>query len=296
MTNTTIRQAKAEDFETIAKLIAEQNKNPATHCIQSDTGDTYQSIQNEMLRLAAEAGICCMAAFQNGELAGTLGCELDQELGRGWTRGPFIISKTNAWEETASALLEGLQNTLPSSIHWLDSFLNIANERGNTFYLAHGFQQLRLVHVYVAKAYENPLGSSSACEAMHPLQAQDFVKLHDRIFTGTYATGQRILDKLDEDHQVFVYLQGDEILGYVYAAIDEETGDGSVEFIGTREDARGKGIGRQLLLTALEWLFDGKKVQQAILVVNDNLTNARSLYESVGFRLKYTGVHTRKEW
>ncbi len=296
MDNITIKQAKAEYFETISKLIAEQNKSPEIHCIQSDTGADSQSIQNEMVRLAAEDGICFMTAFQNGDLIGSLGCELDQELGRGWTRGPFIISKTDEWEGVASALLEGLQNTLPSTIHWLDSFLNIANERGNKFYLAHGFQQLRLVHVYAARAYEVPLGNLSACGSLDARQGPKFITLHDSIFAQTYATGQRILDKLDDDHRVFVHTRGEELLGYLYAAVEEETGDGSVEFIGVREDARGKGVGRELLQTALHWLFDVKKVSQAALVVNDNLTNARSLYESVGFRLKYTGVHTRKEW
>jgi GNAT superfamily N-acetyltransferase len=296
MNSINLRQAKAEDFEAISKLIAAQNKKPGTHCIQSDTGNNFQSIQNEIVRLASDAGMCFMMAFQNGELMGTLGCELDQELGRGWTRGPFVISKTNEWEETASALLQGLQNALPSTIHCLDSFLNIANERGNKFYLAHGFKQLRLVHVYVAQAFENPLENLSTCGSIDPLQTQNFVTLHERIFTQTYATGQRILDKLDDDHRVFVYTQGDEFLGYLFAAIEEVTGDGSVEFLGVREDARGKGIGRQLLQTALLWLFEVKKVHQALLVVNDNLANARALYESVGFRLKYTGIQTRKEW
>jgi GNAT superfamily N-acetyltransferase len=296
MNNITVKQAKAEDFETISKLIADQNKNPDTHCVQSDTGDDYQSIQNELFRLASDDGICFMTAHQNGELVGALGCELDQELGRGWTRGPFVTSKTVEWEDTASALLQGLQNTLPPAIHWLDSFLNIANEQGNKFYTAHGFQQLRLAHVYTADAFENPLGNLRACESMNSLQAQSFITLHERIFTQTYATGQRILDKLDDDHQVFIYTEVDELLGYLYATIEEDTGDGSVEFIGVRDDARGKGIGRQLLQTALQWIFEAKKAHQAILVVNDNLTNARSLYESVGFRLKYTGVHARKEW
>ncbi|MBN1427445.1 MAG: GNAT family N-acetyltransferase [Anaerolineae bacterium] len=296
MNDITIKQANAEDFETISKLIADQNKNPDTHCIQSDTGNSYQSIHNEMVRLDSDAGICFVMAFQNGEMIGTMGCELDQDLGRGWTRGPFITSTTDEWENVASALLQGLQNILPSTIHQLDSFLNIANERGNTFYCGHGFQQLRLVHVYVATTFENLLENLHACQSIDPSQAQNFVALHESIFTQTYATGQRILDKLGDDHQVFVYTQGDEILGYVYAAIEEDTGDGSVEFIGVREEVRGKGIGRQLLHTALQWLFEGKKVHQAILVVNDNLTNARSLYESVGFRLKYTGINTRKEW
>jgi ribosomal protein S18 acetylase RimI-like enzyme len=120
--------------------------------------------------------------------------------------------------------------------------------------------------------------------------------LHDLVFPRTWATGQRIWDKLDDDHRVFVYPHGDELQGYVYAVIEEDTGNGSVELIGVQERARGKGIGRQLLQAALHWLFEVKKVPQTLLVVNDNLTNARGLYESVGFRLKYTGVHTRKEW
>ena len=135
----------------------------------------------------------------------------------------------------------------------------------------------------------------SACDSLDPLHAQQFVALHDSVFPRTYATGQRILDKLDDAHRVFVHAEGDEVQGYAYAAIEEESGDGSVEFIGVREDARGKGLGRKLLQTALHWLFEVKQVPQATLVVNDDLTNARALYESVGFRLKYTGVHTRRE-
>ena len=296
MNNIAVKSANKEDFKIISKLIADQNKNPETHCIQSDTGDDYQSIQNEMDRLDLTSGIRFVIAFQNSRLIGTLGCELDEELGRGWLRGPFVIANTDEWENVAAALFQGLQNTLPATIHWLDSFLNIANERGNHFYLTNGFKQLRLVHVYVAGTPENLPGLSDPCEALNSNQTDKFVTLHESIFPRTYATGQRILDKLGDHHQVFVYTRADEILGYLYAAIDEESGGGSIEFLGVREDARGKGIGRQLLQTALHWLFEINKVPQVTLVVNDNLTNARSLYESVGFRLKYTGVHTRKEW
>jgi len=58
LNNITIKQAGTEDFETISKLIADQNKNPGTHCIQSDTGNDYQSIQNEIVRLVSDVGFC----------------------------------------------------------------------------------------------------------------------------------------------------------------------------------------------------------------------------------------------
>jgi ribosomal protein S18 acetylase RimI-like enzyme len=295
VSNIAVKSANKEDFEIISKLVADQNKNPETHCIQSDTGDDYQSILNEMDRLDLNSGIRFVIALQNSRLIGTLGCELDEELGRGWLRGPFVIATTDDWENVAASLFQGLQNTLPATIHWLDSFLNIANERGNNFYLTNGFKQLRLVHVYVARTPENLLGPSDPCDALNSSQTHKFITLHESIFPRTYATGQRILDKLGDHHQVFVYTRADEILGYLYAAIDEDSGGGSIEFLGVREDARGNGIGRQLLQTALHWLFEINQVPQVTLVVNDNLTNARSLYESVGFRLKYTDVHTRKE-
>jgi GNAT superfamily N-acetyltransferase len=294
--NIFIRQARREDFEIIARLIADQNKNPETHCIQSDTGEEYQGIHREMTHLDLSSAICFVVAFQDAQLIGVLGSELDEELGRGWVRGPFIVTETDDWDAIASALLQRLLALLPPTVHWLDSFLNIVNERGNEFYLNHGFRQLRLVHVYVAATPEKPLVLPSPCETLKPQQAQDFLTLHQAIFPQTYATGQRILDKLGNNHQVFVYIKEGELLGYLYATIEEGSGDGLVDFVGVRTDARGQGIGRQLLETALQWFFEVKKVPQATLVVNDNLTNARSLYERVGFSLKYTGVQARKEW
>lgn len=296
MNNSFIKQAHREDFEVISRLIAEQNKNPETHCIHSDTGEEVQGIQREMTHLDMDSEICFVVAFQDNQLIGALGSELDEELGRGWIRGPFIVAETGDWDTIASALFQGLLTKLPPAIHWLDSFLNIANERGNDFYLKQSFRQLGLVHVYVTSPPEKRLVLPNPGETLQPQQAQQFMTLHQTIFPQTYATGQRILDKLGDNHQVFVYNRGGEIVGYLYASIEEGSGDGMVEFVGVRAEERGQGIGRELLQTALQWFFEVKQVAQATLVVDDNLTNARSLYKRVGFRFKYTGVHARKEW
>lgn len=289
-----IRKAQKADFEAISTLIAAQNLTPETHCIHSETGEDAQSMSNEMTRLDTEGGICFVMSSAEGQVTGAMGCELDVELGRGWLRGPFIVETQGDWNEAAASLYEGLVNLLPASIRQFDTFLDVENRRGNDFYLSNDFEQLRLVHVYLSDRLEGVVQEADLCERLHPRQAQAFIDLHDATFPGTYATGQRILDKLDDQHQVFVNGQGSESLGYLYAVIDEDTGDGSIEFVGVREETRGKGIGRKLLQTALHWLFKVKQVKQVMLVVNDNLANARSLYESVGFRLKYTGVHNRK--
>jgi ribosomal protein S18 acetylase RimI-like enzyme len=63
-----------------------------------------------------------------------------------------------------------------------------------------------------------------------------------------------------------------------------------VEFLGVSEGARRQGVGKRLLATAVFWLFHKQQVPQISLNVHGDNANARSLYESAGFRLAYTGV------
>lgn len=290
-----LRQAQKEDFETISKLIISQNKNPERHCIQSDISPKVEDIYQEMLRLDSTSEICFVLSHQEDQIIGALGSEFDEESGRGWLRGPFVLPNTDDWDGVASALMAELLAQIPSTIYRFDSFLNIANEQGNRFYLNQGFQHIRQVHVYEATAPKTSLDVPSPCETLKPEQEPSLISLHDTLFPQTYITGQQMVAKVDEANQVFVYANKDDVLGYVYAMIEEESPEGEVDFIGVRADAREQGIGRQLLLTALQWFFEVKKISQVFLTVNDELTNARSLYESVGFVLKYTGVNTRKD-
>lgn len=84
------------------------------------------------------------------------------------------------------------------------------------------------------------------------------------------------------------------MLGYIYAVVDDADENlGYIEYVGVAEQARGQGIGGKLLRTALIWLFSEKDVREVGLNVDDTNTNARGLYEKVGFRLKYSGVNLR---
>ncbi|MBE7386208.1 MAG: GNAT family N-acetyltransferase [Leptolyngbya sp. SIO1E4] len=296
MSDIIIKKAQKDDFEMIARLISEQNKDPRTHCIQSDTGKGYEEISQEMACLELDTEICFTIAVEGDRCLGVFGCELDEESGRGWLRGPFALVDAQNWNKVVTDLYQKLLATLPPTIHQLDGFLNIANERGNRFYLNQGFRQHQLVHVYVANKPEIPLILSPNCERLQARQAPGFIALHDSIFPETYASGRRLVTDIDDDHQVFVYAKGDEVLGYLYGEIETGSEEGLVEFIGVREDVRGQGIGFQLLQTALHWFFIEKTMAEVGLNVNDELANARSLYEKSGFRLSFTGINTRKEW
>jgi ribosomal protein S18 acetylase RimI-like enzyme len=283
------RRALREDFPGIADLIADQNRTAETQCTHS--GEGRDSILQVMYKWEEASEICFAIALRDGSLEGAFGCEFDESLGRGWLWGPFAL--TEDWAEVASALLDRLLEILPPAIGRLDGFLHVANERGCDFYLSRGFEQLKRHHVYVAARPEEPLRAGKACYMLEPGQKESFCELHDILFPDTYETGESIVAKLDYDHTVFVHAEGDDVVGYIYAVIEDGTGEGYVEFLGVGADARGRGVGKGLLLTALKWLFEEKGVSEVGLTVSDEDTTARALYKGTGFGLKHTGVNFR---
>jgi GNAT superfamily N-acetyltransferase len=77
-------------------------------------------------------------------------------------------------------------------------------------------------------------------------------------------------------------------------SVDESLSMGEIQFLGVREEHRRQGVGRRLLLAAIDWLLDQAGVSWICLNVGEELVHARSLYESVGFGLRFTGVGLQK--
>ncbi|MCC7429960.1 GNAT family N-acetyltransferase [bacterium] len=285
-----LRQAEKKDLKKVAELVVRHCKDEKTQCVQSCADQSAENLEKEFSELYDE--LIFILAFEGKKLVGVLCCEFALKNGRGWTKGPF--AETKNFDKTATELLAKLLELLPQKIRTLNSFLNIRNEQGNNFYFSKGFEKTGLSHVYVVLPPKEIIVFSKLCPSLEKQNENDFVKLHDSIFPQTHFSGEDILTQLDEDHKVFLYLEKNELLGYIFATTEKINQEGFIEFIGTKENFRGKGIGKELLLNALKWIFEVKKMPQTSLGVNDKLANARSLYEKVGFRLKFTGLHTRK--
>jgi ribosomal protein S18 acetylase RimI-like enzyme len=281
-----IRQAARAEFAAIASLMARFNEHPATQCIHSGEGAESICKQMEIWDDAGEFRL--VGAWQAGQLVGAFGCEFDEALGRGWLWGPFAGD-----EETADLLFTHLLKSLPPTINQLHSYLHIENEAGDAFYRRHGFAHPKVAHVYIALPPAELVMPPELLPECKQAQVASFARLHDAIFPHTFDSGKDILAKLDETHKLFVYADGNEVLGFVYAKADESSEEGYVEFLGVSERVRRQGVGRKLLATAVFWLFHDQQVPQIGLNVHDDNANARSLYESAGFRLAFTGVGLR---
>jgi GNAT superfamily N-acetyltransferase len=290
----TIREVIPTDYLSIAAMIVDQNRNPETHCIQSASTDDPVAVAEEIKDLYAKNELRFVVADIYGEIIGLMGCEFDEGVGRGWTRGPFLTR--GLWESLPASLFQRLLAALPAGIRRLDSFLNEKHKQGNCFYLENGFKHKTLVHVYQADAANWLDVSLEFCPEIDETHALDFITLHDAMFPNTFINGRGILDQIDDDHKIFIYTNGADLGGYIYLSVDKFGGEGYIEFIAVQPELRGKGIGYVLLQCALNWCFSKRELGQVGLTVSEELTNAQSLYAKVGFRLLYTGVNNCLEW
>ncbi len=294
MSDINVREARPADYSTIAAIIAEKNLRPESHCIQSSSTNDTSAIEEEIVELYAKEELLFIIGEIDGQMAGLMGCEFDESVGRGWTRGPFLTQ--DSWNRLPGLMLEALLAALPPGIRRLDSFLNEKNVQGQRFYLQHGFRKAGLAHVYQAEAVGQAGMRQGVCREMQPGLEPAFIALHDSVFPVTFIDGRGILGQLDEDHKLYLSANDSHVDGYIFITVDKFAGEGYIEFLAVQPELRNRGIGKALLLCALDWCFRTRGLSRVRLTVHDELVNAQAVYTSVGFEHLYTGVNNRREW
>jgi len=210
--------ATPEDYPAMAELIEKLNQYPHTQCLHSGTGESVESMTNEILKWHQSGEIIFIKALAGDRLVGVIGCEFESDGQRGWLRGPFSVSMSAS---VYTCMYDQLLKALPSRISRLDSFLNLENALGQDFYEQQGYEHKGQSHVYVAAQGDRVRGSMSddrlECVKLNPSAQSGFATLHDTIFPHTYYNSEQIIDQLDDCHRVWVCVSESDVKGYIYA-------------------------------------------------------------------------------
>jgi len=293
VSETAFRLAQRSDIQRLVRWLVRLCEDPKRHCMHSWSGEGAADLGGLFLKYFDDGELVYLLAFQGEALVGAMGCEIDEELHRGWLHGPHV--GLGDWESMAESLFARVLEALPPSITTLDAYPNTANTQAVSFYRRRGFSEVGGVsHVYGLAAAGWTASQRALCDRLQECHEPSFLQLYCALFPNAYYSGQRILDMIGPSYRVFAIAEGADVLGFAAGSADEGSRSGEVQFVGVREDRRGNGLGRRLLCAVVDWLFDEAAVSEVTLNVRHDVPHAQNLYESVGFTCRYSGIGLRK--
>jgi ribosomal protein S18 acetylase RimI-like enzyme len=223
-------------------------------------------------------------------ITGTMITEWDDDLGRAWIVGPWVVGDGAEWMAAAVALLDAVLAELPPAVTRYEMSGDIANRRLADLAASRGWTATEPNHVLIADAsvvaaWPGGDGQTAALRAAAPDDIGAIAAWHDAEFPDTYASATQLVDgQLDGSRVVLVADDGHGgVAGYAAGEVHDD-GEGFIDFVVVDPATRGTGVGRQLVVAITRRLLDRSLLGRVGLTVQDHRTPARNLYERLGFR------------
>ena len=222
-------------------------------------------------------------AYDGDRLVGVFGVDVSSEINRAWLFGPLVDHEN--WHEVADQLYAKVLPRIPVGIRDYDLFCDVRNTRMEAFAVRHGFPlNSENAVLTLVRAKYNPTAEKKAQVISYRKGFfKFFEKLHKTLFPNGYFTARQMVEKIDENHNLFLAIEERQLLGYHFCKIEPASKSGYVDFIGTDPSARGRGIGADLLASGVEWMLSAPTTEKINLTVNADNVAARRLYEKFGF-------------
>jgi ribosomal protein S18 acetylase RimI-like enzyme len=222
-------------------------------------------------------------AYEGENLVGVIMVDYDAEIKRAWIHGPIV--EHHEWQGVADKLFaELITHSIPDSITELELYGESHNLNLKTFAERLGFIRTKPSCVLGFPRKQWGLLPEIEGQAISEEYYDAFQALHAKLFPGTYYTGAQILDMRDHTNAVFIESENQTLLGFIRGKLEEETQQGYIDFVGVKESFRRKGIGKNLVLAILHWLFRSfAQINVVTLTVYETNVPAVKLYTTLGF-------------
>jgi ribosomal protein S18 acetylase RimI-like enzyme len=220
-----------------------------------------------------------MLAFDQGQLVGLFGIEVDAEIDRAWLFGP-LIDHPDDWHPLADRLYDAVRSLIPAGIGHQEIFCDALNENVCAFAGRHGLPLISDALIFTLTRGAAAWGTAAD---FRPEFLESLRALHERLFPNTYYTTEQMVDRQDSHTRLLIAEHGGQLQGYVFGKVDPEAAEGYIDFVGVDEAWRGKGIGRSLLGAVVGWMFSFPEVTTIALTVHADNKAAERLYRSSGF-------------
>ncbi|MFD1018269.1 GNAT family N-acetyltransferase [Thalassobacillus hwangdonensis] len=276
-----IRKVHTHELGVIANFIAEMNRLEEQHI-------GYCGTEPEEIRASLSEDFdqvpyweSFVAAFKDGKVIGLIGFDgdLDHQTAEIW--GPFV---RGGLSELATELFVELKNHIPPTIEKLFLFPNKQNDTVISLAEEMDFEAMDAQVILTIDKESVPQQRETGIREVQSGQQQEFNKLHYQSFPDAYYSAEEILSRLDSQRKLFISTDGNLLTGYIYVEVEPAFNEASIEFVSVNRKDRGKGIGRKLIVNALQWMFTHDEIDSVTLCVNATNEKALKLYKKAGFK------------
>ena len=268
-------------FDQLVQFVSQLNSDGAHHIGFFGEGEADVRASLAECLIPPREGFTM--AYDSDQLVGVFGVDADPEINRAWLFGPLVDHID--WHDIADKLYAKVLPRIPVDIRDYDLFCDVQNIRMEAFAVRHGFP-LNSENAVLTLRRDNyksfPKGKTQV-NAYQEGFFKQFDELHKLLFPNGSFNANQMAKKINETHHVFIAVEDEKLLGYIFCKTDPEAESGYVDFIGMDESARGRGIGADLLTAGVDWMFSAPTTKNIDLTVNADNIVARNLYEKFGF-------------
>ena len=248
-------------------------------------GTTRDGIAGELADLENPWTQWAVVGLDEGRLVGVAFADVDEELGRSWVHGPWLAGDDEAWRRDAPRLLAAVLDALPEGVEEHELCGDVVNARLAWLAEHVGWPGSEPNHVFVADS-DAATGWPADDPRLRPARADDaaaIAPLHDAEFPDTYYSATRLVAEAEAGEFVVLVAEDDGFAGYASGRVQGD-GAGYLDFIAVPAGARGRGLGRALVVAAGRELMARSPQRNVNLTVQDHREPAKALYRSLGFR------------
>lgn len=286
-----VRRVRAGECEALIGFIATLNQPGMQHCLH------FASTEAGIRADVDKGGIDLTLSFWLADAAsgwrGAVGVMRDAD--QGWLYGPWALDEGDGPVRTA---LLGVAMA-PPDLSSLQAFTDVrstalvAELRAAGFESQHEVQVMRATRERWQAATPLPTRMPARPDIGRalPMESRAIAALHDAVLPHAGLSGRDMLQYASRAGLVLAArdAQG-RVLGSLCLALDPALREAELEFLAVWPQARGQGVGKALLLAALDEALGARRYEAVNLCVDGANANALGLYTASGFERRVTGI------
>lgn len=131
------------------------------------------------------------------------------------------------------------------------------------------------------------IGPTQNITEYHPAYFRSFNKLHQNTFTHNVMTGSEIIDSLEDNNHLFMFMSEGLLKGYVYLQIFENQQTAEIKYFASHADYRFKGIAFELLKYVLHFAFQNYNVKKIYFKIRSKNNKLVARFNELGFNVNH---------